>query len=206
MRNRYQCYDDELHILPQALGGRPPGRSAGRGPEPGNRQLFNQSVDLVKGGYSHRGMGFQDTPSGVGMRDNSTGPPYPSAKSTPALSAPSTAVTPWASSSTALPGRSSNGPSKSPANAARRRPLFTPPGSATAGSGAAGTTGVRVSGAIPLLTITGTRTFQVGDADRNWCPQHVCRMRGDCTPNHHAVVTIPAILQRSGYGYDRPNC
>jgi hypothetical protein len=31
-------------------------------------------------------------------------------------------------------------------------------------------------------------------------------MRGDCTPNHHTVVTIPAILQRSGYGYDRPNC
>jgi hypothetical protein len=68
MRNRYECYDDELHILPQALGGRPPGRSAGRGPEPGNRQLFNQSVDLVKGVYSNRGTGFQDTPSGVGLR------------------------------------------------------------------------------------------------------------------------------------------
>ena len=68
MRNRYECYDDELHILPQALGGRPPGRSAVRGPEPGNRQLFNQSVDLVKGVYSNRGTGFQDTPSGVGLR------------------------------------------------------------------------------------------------------------------------------------------
>lgn len=72
--------------------------------------------------------------------------------------------------------------------------------------GAAGASGVPVSGAIPRLTTTGTRTFEVGDTGRNWWNQHVYRLRGDYTLNEHTVVTIQAILQRSGYGYDSPHC
>jgi len=73
-------------------------------------------------------------------------------------------------------------------------------------AGAAGTQGTQVTGAIPWLTTTGTRTFQVGDTGRNWWNQHAYRLRGDYAITDRTVVTVQYIRQRSGYGYDAPPC
>ncbi len=71
-------------------------------------------------------------------------------------------------------------------------------------AGAAGTTGTPVTGALPLITTTGTRTFQVGNTGNNWWNQHAYRVRGDYSFSDKTIVTVQYIRQRSGYGYDAP--
>ena len=69
-------------------------------------------------------------------------------------------------------------------------------------AGAASAGGTAVTGAVPMLTTSGTQTFLLGRAGDNWWNQHSLRVRGDYAFSRRTMAYVQYQQQRSGYGYD----
>ena len=72
-------------------------------------------------------------------------------------------------------------------------------------AGTVGTGGTPVTGFIPTLTTTGTRTFILGDAGKNSWEQTAWRLRSDYAFNERTTLTFQYLRQGTYYGYDAYN-
>ncbi|WP_321476863.1 TonB-dependent receptor domain-containing protein [uncultured Paludibaculum sp.] len=77
------------------------------------------------------------------------------------------------------------------------------PSQFVSGAGSALAGGTAVTGALPVLTTSGTQTFLLGKAGNNWWNQHAVRVRGDYAFNRRTMMFAQFQRQWSGYGYDQ---
>jgi iron complex outermembrane recepter protein len=77
------------------------------------------------------------------------------------------------------------------------------PSQFVASAGAAASGGTSVTGALPVLTTSGTQTFLLGRSGDNWWNQHALRARADHAFSRRTVAYLQFQMQRSGYGYDQ---
>jgi iron complex outermembrane recepter protein len=73
-------------------------------------------------------------------------------------------------------------------------------GSVSASTGTGGAD--MVTGVVPTLTTSGSRTYQVGWAGENWFNQHAYRIKGEYTLGSATVITLQFVRMDYGYGYD----
>ena len=69
-------------------------------------------------------------------------------------------------------------------------------------SGSAGTAPVSVTGAIPMLTTSGTQTYVVGNSGDNWFNTHAYRVKVDYTFSDATFASFQFARTNYGYGYD----